>query len=58
MQTTEGYDGKKDKKNEKNSSFPQELAPHFSDTVDYYLYFKYLNKNAKKAGRKRLVSAV
>jgi hypothetical protein len=42
MQTTEKDEkGKKDKRKEKNESFPQEHAPHFSDTVDYYLFFKY-----------------
>lgn len=31
----------KDKSNEKDESFPQENAPHYSDTMDYYLYYKH-----------------
>lgn len=34
----------KDKSNEKDKNYPQELAPHFSDTVDYYIYVKHGNK--------------
>lgn len=55
MRTTElDYKGKKDKTNEKNSSFPQHLATHFGDTVEYYLFYKYLVKRRMK-GRKREV---
>ena len=31
----------KDKSTEKDEAFPQENAPHYSDTVDYYLYYKH-----------------
>jgi hypothetical protein len=31
----------KNKSAERDESFPQENAPHFSDTVDYYLYYKH-----------------
>lgn len=31
----------KNKSAEKDESFPQENAPHYSDTVDYYLYYKH-----------------
>jgi Terminase large subunit, T4likevirus-type, N-terminal len=57
MQTTEVLsNGKKDKSNEtKKETFPQELATHFSDTVDYYLTFKYLTKK-RKSSRKRGVA--
>lgn len=34
-------DGKKDKSAEKDRSFPQEHAPHFTDTIDYYFTDKY-----------------
>ncbi len=34
-------DYQKDKSSEKNRSFPQEQAPHFTDTVDYYIMQKY-----------------
>ena len=38
-------DGKKDKKNEKDRTFPQEYATHFSDMVDYYFMQKYGNRD-------------
>jgi hypothetical protein len=31
----------KNKSAERDPNFPQEHAPHFSDTVDYYLYYKH-----------------
>ena len=31
----------KDKSQEKEEAFPQENAPHYSDTMDYYLYYKH-----------------
>lgn len=31
----------KNKSTEKDPNFPQENAPHYSDTVDYYLYYKH-----------------
>jgi hypothetical protein len=31
----------KDKSAERDPMFPQENAPHYSDTVDYYLYYKH-----------------
>lgn len=31
----------KDKSPERDNAFPQENAPHYSDTVDYYLYYKH-----------------
>lgn len=31
----------KNKSAEKDPNFPQENAPHFGDTVDYYLYYKH-----------------
>lgn len=31
----------KDKAPEKDEAFPQENAPHYSDTCDYYLYYKH-----------------
>lgn len=31
----------KDKSSEKDPNFPQENAPHYGDTVDYYLYYKH-----------------
>lgn len=34
-------DYSKDKSMEKDESFPQENAPHFSDTMDYYLWYKH-----------------
>ncbi len=34
-------DGSKDKSKEKDRLFPQEHAPHFTDTVDYYYTQKY-----------------
>lgn len=34
-------DFKKDKSNEKDRAFPQEHAPHLTDTLDYYLVQKY-----------------
>jgi hypothetical protein len=34
-------DYRKDKSAEKDPNFPQENAPHYSDTVDYYLYYKH-----------------
>lgn len=33
--------GKKNKSDEKNKSFPQEFATHYTDTVDYYFMQKY-----------------
>lgn len=38
-------DGQKDKAVERDRSYPQEHAPHFTDTVDYY----YLQKHGSKA---------
>ncbi len=37
--TSEDY--QKDKRAERNRSFPQEQAPHFTDTVDYFIMQKY-----------------
>jgi len=34
-------DHKKDKSKEKDRNFPQEHAPHFTDTIDYYFMQKY-----------------
>lgn len=34
-------DYSKNKAAEKDETFPQENAPHYSDTVDYYLYYKH-----------------
>lgn len=34
-------DYSKNKAAEKDESFPQENAPHYGDTVDYYLYYKH-----------------
>lgn len=34
-------DGEKDKSSEKNRAFPQEHAPHFTDTIDYYIMQKH-----------------
>jgi hypothetical protein len=53
IQTTEWHNGKKDKRNEKNSSFPQELATHFTDCDDYYKKQKYGTKKSKRSGRMR-----
>lgn len=42
MQGTDIHaDYTKNKLAEKDPNFPQENAPHFSDTVDYYLYYKH-----------------
>lgn len=42
LETTDiNNDFKKDKSKEKIRSFPQEHAPHLTDTVDYYLYPKH-----------------
>jgi hypothetical protein len=42
MQTTDvKADYSKDKSAEKDPNFPQENAPHYGDTVDYYLYYKH-----------------
>jgi hypothetical protein len=53
LQTTEWHNGKKDKRNEKNASYAQELATHFSDCDDYYLKQKHGTRKAKNRGRKR-----
>lgn len=34
-------DYSKDKSAEKEKNFPQENAPHYGDTIDYYLYYKH-----------------
>lgn len=44
--TTNGY--QKDKKSEKDRAFPQEQAPHFTDTVDYFLMQKYGHLTASR----------
>lgn len=42
IQTTDIMaDYSKNKSAEREESFPQENAPHYSDTVDYYLYYKH-----------------
>lgn len=42
MQGTDiNADYTKNKSAEKDEAFPQENAPHYSDTVDYYLYYKH-----------------
>lgn len=42
IQTTDiKPDYSKNKDPEKDESFPQENAPHYGDTVDYYLYYKH-----------------
>jgi len=38
-------DFKKNKSKEKDKSFPQEHAPHFTDMLDYYLYEKHAYKS-------------
>jgi hypothetical protein len=38
-------DGKKDKKDERNKSFKQEHATHYTDTVDYYFVQKYKRRS-------------
>lgn len=47
-------DYSKNKAAEKDPAFPQENAPHFSDTVDYYLYYKHAwrlaNDSSGRAG--------
>ena len=53
-QTIVGHDGKKVKTGEKNASLDQRKQPHGGDTVDYYIYFKYVikpNKKKRKGGR-------
>lgn len=53
LQTTESNpDGTKNKSAEKNASVEQETATHLTDTVDYYLYFKYQSKFKKKNKKK------
>ena len=46
-------DFKKDKSKERDRNFPQEHAPHFTDTFDYYLVQKYMSRFSKgrRAGR-------
>lgn len=44
--TAVGPDGSKNKAAEKNRLFPQEHAPHFTDTVDYY----YTQKHGHRTG--------
>jgi Terminase large subunit, T4likevirus-type, N-terminal len=52
IQTTESMNGEKIKSSEKNKNFPQELATHFSDCIDYYLYYKYVWKRKQKKGKR------
>lgn len=44
-------DYQKNKENEKDMNFPQEHAPHFTDTVDYYLYEKHAGKLTGSSAR-------
>jgi hypothetical protein len=59
LQTTEvDSEGKKVKTAEKNPNFPQEQAPHAGDTVDYYIYMKYVVKKHRKKKGSRKVEAM
>lgn len=42
----------KEKKVETDPNFPQEHAPHFTDTVDYYLFEKHAWRRAEGAGHR------
>lgn len=47
-------DYSKNKSAEKDENFPQENAPHYGDTVDYYLYYKHawrLNDESNQRAR-------
>lgn len=43
-------DMQKDKGKEKDENYPQELATHLSDTVDYYLFEKYAIAKTQRRG--------
>ena len=47
----------KDKSREKDDGYPQELATHLPDTLDYYLYLKYARNglSARRAGTAQAV---
>lgn len=47
-------DFQKDKSAEKNRNFPQEHAPHFTDTVDYYIVQKHGHRGRSRGTRSAL----
>jgi len=52
------HDFQKDKGNESKRSFPQEHAPHFTDTVDYYLMQKHGHRVGMRGNRPALGASV
>lgn len=51
-------DYQKDKSKESDRAFPQEHAPHFTDTVDYYLMQKHGHRTGLRASRPALTASV
>jgi hypothetical protein len=47
-------DYKKDKSKESDRAFPQEHAPHFTDTCDYYIMQKHGHRVGMRASRPAL----
>ncbi len=59
MQVTSVTDDfQKDKRKEKDRAFRQEHAPHFTDTVDYYLSQKHGHRTSLRASRPALSASV
>lgn len=52
------HDFQKDKSREKDRAFPQEHAPHFTDTTDYYLMQKHGHRVGMKGSRPALGASV
>ncbi len=56
--TAVAHDYQKDKTKEKDRAFPQEHAPHFTDTIDYYLMQKHGHRMSIRGNRPALGASV
>lgn len=51
-------DFQKDKSKESDRAFPQEHAPHFTDTIDYYIMQKHGHKAGRRGSRPALGASI
>lgn len=56
--TSMKHDFQKDKGSESDRAFPQEHAPHFTDTVDYYIMQKHGHRMGRRSSRGSLGAAI